>query len=610
MSSSSQFIGLPISVELSNGKIVEGIVIEIDQQNRKLKLGQARYQIYDGSLSKPEEYLIIDKDKVKDLTLLSVEPNREILNKSATNVNATTSSSSSTSSSPRNGTSSQQQTTKQQGQFNQPNRSKNSHHHQRHQSFETSPDPDHMTQSTNTVTSHTNKKPSSRQRQSKKKNSSNTSATNRDNVPTQLRSQASVNQESDQGPESELSAREDYSGFSTPAVSPVKNLHPVIKQPANQVSDLDLDFDFQAGLKAFDKAKLWAEIALTDSTNPEDRLVAHNRKQPDRSPSRSLKDSSRSRNLARNEMVLSAEEQFTNGTAVYATFPKSPQNNQFFIMSSDGHPIYPVQMDRLDQALTRASVECGPNMIQRIENASRSIAEYVISLMRQSQTNPNKNLLDNNTITVLIGCQGSKGSSAVRTATLLANKGYSVVVYFKNGDSLGTEFRKNSGIKNKGFEFQLRLYKATGSKLVTDTTDLPPSPAMIIEALSENSTTWFQRQNLIDNRLIDYTRCGPTMSIDTPSYTNYDTGESLIEHRTGLMSDYLICLAALPRGVLGLKKIPRKVCLADLTLPSSCWSQEEGSEEDGREIKGRDVDGESFYVPSSWGDKWFTFLNM
>jgi hypothetical protein len=59
--------------------------------------------------------------------------------------------------------------------------------------------------------------------------------------------------------------------------------------------------------------------------------------------------------------------------------------------------------------------------------------------------------------------------------------------------------------------------------------DLPSSPTLIIEALAENSATSPPNHTLLDKALIDYTRCAPTLSIDTLSYLNYDTGTLLVQ---------------------------------------------------------------------------------
>jgi len=56
-------------------------------------------------------------------------------------------------------------------------------------------------------------------------------------------------------------------------------------------------------------------------------------------------------------------------------------------------------------------------------------------------------------------------------------------------------------------------------------TDLPSSPTLIIEALAENSVTPLTNPTLIHSSLIEYTHCAPTISIDTLSYMNYDTGK-------------------------------------------------------------------------------------
>lgn len=49
-------------------------------------------------------------------------------------------------------------------------------------------------------------------------------------------------------------------------------------QPSSSSSSVPAeDFDFEASLKSFDKARIWEEIRASDTTDPAGRLVAHNR---------------------------------------------------------------------------------------------------------------------------------------------------------------------------------------------------------------------------------------------------------------------------------------------------------------------------------------------
>jgi len=154
--------------------------------------------------------------------------------------------------------------------------------------------------------------------------------------------------------------------------------------------------------------------------------------------------------------------------------------------------------------------------------------------------------------------------------------------------------------------------------------DLPSSPTLIIEALAENSVTPLTNPTLIHSSLIDYTHCAPTISIDTLSYMNYDTGEPLVGAGHNLPSyQHLVCLGALPKGVLKARSSPSEVCLIDLTLSDSCWKPAE-SEVDGHEggphnnhtngtphSRNQPATNSTCSVPpASWGDHWYTILKI
>jgi hypothetical protein len=145
-------------------------------------------------------------------------------------------------------------------------------------------------------------------------------------------------------------------------------------------------------------------------------------------------------------MVLSAQEQVTNGSTVSNPWLQSSNNNNPsnpYILSTDGHPIYPVTFDRLNQALSAASVEYGPSLIQRIENAGRSMTDYIIKLLRQSLSSPKS--YKNSTISILVGSHGTKASCAIRTGALLALKGFKVfLVLGTNSNQKRTKARNVS----------------------------------------------------------------------------------------------------------------------------------------------------------------------
>ncbi|EFP83563.1 enhancer of mRNA decapping [Puccinia graminis f. sp. tritici] len=616
---SSPFIGLPISAELSNGTVVEGIIHDIDPSTGKLNLAQARFVKYDGSFSEIQPSFILEKDFVKDLMLLSTTRQ--------------TSSSSSSSSSPtqnnnshrhhphrqnNNNTNSSSSSNGIQSRLNDlsiDQSNQKTHHHQ---------DLFTNTQVTLQPTNHQkNPQPPSRRRRKE-----------RDQPKKQQPDEQANHHHFTSHPFNNNppdSAHEDTDGIPTPELSPplTTTSQPQTSEspPAIVPSDFNQDFDFQAGLMAFDKAKLWAEIASTDSTDPKDRLIAHNRKKTNgvhfAQSRRGEEDHPRHRNLGPTEMVLSAQEQVTNGSTVSNPWLQSSNNNNPsnpYILSTDGHPIYPVTFDRLNLALSAASVEYGPSLIQRIENAGRSMTDYIIKLLRQSLSSP-KSYKDS-TISILVGSHGTKASCAIRTGALLALKGFKVFLVLSTNSN-----RKPAKARNDAFEFQLRLFSSTGATICPQIRDLPSSPTLIIEALAENSVTSLPNHMIIDKTLIDYTHSAPTLGIDISSYLNYDTGEPLVGTADLPSHQHLVCLGALPKGVLNSPSTPTEVCLIDLTLSESCWrnSADKDSDSDEHDQAGSYThpsngnhhaqngvlsDRLPDLPPASWGDGWYTILKI
>ncbi|WAR56842.1 hypothetical protein PtB15_7B693 [Puccinia triticina] len=602
---SSPFIGLPISAELSNGTVVEGVIHDIDPSTGKLNLAQARFVRYDGSFSEIQPTFVLEKDFVKDLMLLST-----------TRQPSSSSSASSSNNSP-------------------------THNKSNHQNNGTQPRfADLSINESNQKTAFTQTELTAQPNPQNPQPPSRRRRRDRDQPKKQQPDQANhnhnhhfsshpFNPHTRDRPHSAVSAHEDTDGIPTPELSPPLT---TTTQPQTSASpppivrsDFNQDFDFQAGLMAFDKAKLWAEIASTDSTDPKDRLVAHNRKKTNGvhfGQARQEEDYPRHRNLGPTEMVLSAQEQVTNGSTVSNPWLQSPNNksSNSCIISNDGHPIYPVRFDRLNQALSAASVEYGPSLIQRVENAGRSMADYIIKLLRQSLSSPKSH--KQSTISILVGSHGTKASCAIRTGALLALKGFKVFLI------LSTPNRKSTKARNDAFEFQLRLFSSAGALICPHVRDLPSSPTLIIEALAENSITSVPNHLLIDKSLVDYTHCAPTLSIDISSYLNYDTGEPLVAAAHIPSHQYLVCLGALPQGVLKSSTTPMEVCLIDLTLSESCWISTDKDSDEEYEQPGSSTNQSGVtngnhqsrinlssnrqpsLPPASWGDEWYTILKI
>lgn len=226
--------------------------------------------------------------------------------------------------------------------------------------------------------------------------------------------------------------------------------------PPPAAADFSKDFDFQGGLQAFDKARVsprstslqrsarahlrrlqvWAEIQRSDATDPSTRLVAHNRKPQDEGM----------RKLANDEMVLSSEEQLVNGITATTLDPvPSPRPR----ISAHQGPAIPMSFAQLTEALHTASAETGPNLVQRVESAGRSISTYALTILSsQARTQPA-------VVAVLASC-GVKGSYALRAAACLANRGVKVVALIVS-----------QGKPPHAFDFYIRLVMASGGDVVS-----------------------------------------------------------------------------------------------------------------------------------------------
>lgn len=104
-------------------------------------------------------------------------------------------------------------------------------------------------------------------------------------------------------------------------------------------------------------------------------------------------------------------------------------------------------------------------------------------------------------------------------------------------------------------------------------------------------------------------------------------GEPLVSAAHNLPShQHLVCLGALPKGVLKARSSPSEVCLIDITLSDLCWKpaesemDEEGGQEGGPHNNHTNgtppsrnqlaTQATSSVPPASWGDHWYTILKI
>ncbi|KAI9628153.1 hypothetical protein H4Q26_018194 [Puccinia striiformis f. sp. tritici PST-130] len=212
-------------------------------------------------------------------------------------------------------------------------------------------------------------------------------------------------------------------------------------------------------------------------------------------------------------------------------------------------------------ALSKASVEFGPNLVQCIENGSRSLTDYIIESVKKSSSSSTRGLNQssainsNSSISIFVSSIGPKSLTAIRTGALLCLKGFKVFLILNTTITQNRKPTKvvifSKQINEKQIvghiQISITLFSSTGAKTCGNIRELPTSPTLIIKALAKNSVT--TPSSFPDKSWINYTLSAPMISTDMPSYLNYNTGEPLVSTNLIPSSQYIVCLAALPTGV-------------------------------------------------------------
>ncbi|POV96914.1 hypothetical protein PSTT_15358, partial [Puccinia striiformis] len=188
-------------------------------------------------------------------------------------------------------------------------------------------------------------------------------------------------------------------------------------------------------------------------------------------------------------MVLSVQEQVTNGSTVLNPMcsqqqQQSSEEAEEAAAKEDRKHIYPITLNKLNTALSKASVECGPSLVQRIENGSQSMTDFIIKLLKKSlfsssslmrELNRSSAINSNSSISILVGSIGP--TTTIRTGALLSLKGFQVFLIL------------NTTITQNGKPTEGILEISTESKTCGNIQELSTSPNLIIKALAKNSVT-------------------------------------------------------------------------------------------------------------------------
>ncbi|GAB5593119.1 enhancer of mRNA decapping [Umbelopsis nana] len=353
---------------------------------------------------------------------------------------------------------------------------------------------------------------------------------------------------------------------------------PVHAWAGGDVNDFkEEEFDFQANLDMFDKAKVFAEIREMDETAPETRLVSINRLpqggRGSQTPSSDRLTPSSSRiNLLPTENVL--DEQIDPGALSDDSMTSegfdhmrgkrrgSKQARTKIVVMSSGILCPPVTA----QQMTMVEQECGLSRDQLIENAGRVSSMMALQTMGgfrrgsdQSKAAPLVVMLaGNNTI-------GAYGFSAARH---LANHGCTVVACTASAPP----YHGLVATHQKMFEY-------AGGRTISSISQLPDKPIdLIIDALM--GVQYYYKDLLHDKKahqsttsLISWANANaaPILSLDFPSGNQYAqdyTSEG--PHR--IHPKWTLCLGA-PKVGCNSRSVTGELYMADLGIPRGCWKR-------------------------------------
>ncbi|GAA97967.1 uncharacterized protein L969DRAFT_165232 [Mixia osmundae IAM 14324] len=395
---------------------------------------------------------------------------------------------------------------------------------------------------------------------------------------------------------------------------------PVVDMGSTTEQTVDDEFDFQGSLKRFDKASVWAELASGDQSDPSLRLVAHNRNRdiaryttklahtenvldPSEvhdivatendettdydsaaalpTPKLTMTRSS----LAAADHTSSSEEEETELDLPEAKVPsRRPNTSRAASMSKQGQaalavprptskarksatkrkgsstrqPILALTHKEWSEVQQIASIETGPNLAQRCENAGRGLAETIASLA------PVDVALERLEVVLICGFT-SKATYALRAGAHLANRSSPVVAFVPPDDP------------PQSLSFYLRLFTSAGGIVVRSLAELPSQPDFIVEAIADNvpeprKKSGRARQDQELANWIDKQKGGHVISIDLPSDVDPDSGVSAVEDRWAVRADTTVALGCQKAGTVSLFRAG-SIVVVDIGLPAQAFTR-------------------------------------
>ncbi|KAM3582977.1 enhancer of mRNA decapping [Umbelopsis sp. WA50703] len=352
---------------------------------------------------------------------------------------------------------------------------------------------------------------------------------------------------------------------------------PVHEWAGGDVNDFkEEEFDFQANLDMFDKAKVFAEIRELDETAPETRLVTLNRLpqqgRGSRTPNNNNGSSPKRVNLLPSENVLDeqidpgalSDDSLTSEGVDYMRGKrrgsKQSQRSKIVVMSSG--ILCPVVTS---QQITMVEQECDRD--QLIENAGRVSSMMAIQTLGGNRRNSDHSAVAAPVVVILAGNNtiGAYGFSAGRH---LVNHGCTVIA------CTGSMPPYQSIVAT-----HQKMFEHAGGLTISSLTQLPNKPIdLIIDALmgaqyNYKNLMHEKKAHQLTSSLISWANANaaPILSLDFPSgnQTSQDCS-SQGPHR--IHPKWTVCLGA-PKFGCTARDVTGELYMGDLGIPRICWKR-------------------------------------
>ncbi|KAG2180227.1 hypothetical protein INT43_004016 [Umbelopsis isabellina] len=356
------------------------------------------------------------------------------------------------------------------------------------------------------------------------------------------------------------------------------NVQPVHEWAGGDVNDFkEEEFDFQANLDMFDKAKVFAEIREMDETAPETRLVTINRlPQPGRGAGTTNNNGSSPNrvNLLPSENVLDeqidpgalSDDSLTSEGVEYMRGKrrgsKPSQRSKIVVMSSG--ILCPVVTS---QQITTVEQECGLDRDQLIENAGRVSSMMAIQTLGGNRRNSDHSTAPVPVVVILAGNNtiGAYGFSAGRH---LVNQGCTVIA------CTGSMPPYQSMVAT-----HQKMFEHAGGRTISSLTQLPNTPVdLIIDALmgaqyNYKNLMHEKKAQQLTSSLISWANANaaPILSLDFPS-GNQTAQDCSSQGPHRIHPKWTVCLGAPKTGCTS-RDITGELYMGDLGIPRVCWKR-------------------------------------